>query len=489
MFKKIKIQLVLVLFTCTLICSCLEDQGNYNYTGINQIEVAGLEEIYSVVRFDEFNIVPELVSSQDQNEENTYSYKWQAYQPADTGENRLVDLSFEKDLKTTINLIPGDYTIYYTVKDLNTEVEFQHSFQLNVVNNIYEGWLVLSDVNGVGRLDMVSLIENEYRTAYDILNVVGSELTLTGTPKFVYTYPFESNFYGIYVSTTGNGTVKLEPNTFTWNSSFNISEEFVTNQPEDLEVDNIVAKASQMSYAVKDGNVYYYFSVFSYKYSAPINSINGVLFEASPFIGKGTYFGNSILYDNTNKRFIRTNFGSSRVMPTGTRFNYTTGKDLEYMVGNNFNSSAGAQIFAVLKDPIDSKKYLALFNATNSSQSYYAEVVAPDFDQATSYAVSPNYGYLFYAVGGKVYQYDYSLKTTKLMVDKGSDEITMIKFNDFFYSNSDYDELGFQLIVCSYDGSEGTMELYDVPPVNGQIELKTSYSGFGKIKSVAYRER
>jgi len=489
MFKKIKLQLVLVLFSCTLVNSCLEDEGNYDYTEINQIEVEGIEDIYSVVRFDNFNIIPQIVSSQGETNENAYSYKWQAYQPAETGENRLVDLSSEKDLLTTIDLIPGDYTIYYTVKDLNTDVEFQHNFEISVVNNIYEGWLVLSDINGVGRLDMVSLIENEYRTEHDILNVVSSQLTLTGTPKFVYTYPFESSFYGIYVSTTGNGTVKLEPNTFAWDSSFNIAEEFVTNQPQDLEVDNIVAKGSQMSYAVKDGNVYYYFSVFSYKYSAPINSIGGVLFEASPFIGKGSYFGNSILYDNTNKRFIKTNFGISSVMPTGTRFNYTTGKDLEYMVGNNFNSSDGAQIFAILKEPSDNKKYLALFNATNSSQSYYDEVVAPDFDQATSYAVSPNYGYLFYAAGGKVYQYDYSLKTTKLMLDKGTDEITMIKFNDFFNSNIDYNELEFQLIVCSYDGSEGTMELYEVPPVNGQIELKTSYSGFGKIKSVAYRER
>lgn len=340
---------------------------------------------------------------------------------------------------------------------------------------------------------MIPFFEGEFNVRTDILDLLDSELTLSGEPKFVYTYPYKSDFYGVYVSTTGNGTNKLEPDTFEWNKFYNISSEFVSSQPEDLEVDNILAKGSGMSYAVVDGNVYYYFNTFGWTYSAPINSIRGATFEASTFIGKGAYWGNSILYDNTNKRFVRTNFGNTSVMPTGTRFNYTTGKDLEYMVGNDFNTTnsntAGTQIFAILKDPSNSKKYLALFNASTSAQTYYAEVLATDFDQATSYAVSPNYGYLFYAVGGKVYQYDYSLKTTKLMIDKGSDEITMIKFNDFFYSNSVYDELELQLIVCSYDGTEGTMELYNVPPVNGQIELQTSYSGFGKIKSVTYRER
>ncbi|WP_405605794.1 PKD-like family lipoprotein [Polaribacter sp. Asnod1-A03] len=493
MFKKIKIQLVLVLFTCALMSSCLEDVGNYEYTEINEIEFGGIEETYTVNRFYNFNITPKLVSSLGEDNEDAYTYKWQAYGADGSGGNKLTTLSLEKNLLTPANLLPGEHTIFYTVQDLNTGVEFQQSFVVTIVNTIYEGWLVLSDINGEGRLDMVPLFEGEFKVRTDILDLLDSELTLTGTPKFVYTYPYDSDFYGVYVSTTGNGTNKLEPDTFEWNKSYNISGEFVSSQPEDLEVDNILGKGSKMSYAVVDGDVYYYFGLFGWLYSAPINSIDGVLFEASTLIGKGNFWGNSILYDNTNKRFVRTNFGNTSVMPTGTRFNYTTGKDLEYMVGNDFNTTttntAGTQIFAILRDPANSKKYLALFNATTSAQTYYAEVLATDFDQATSYAVSPNYGYLFYAVGGKVYQYDYSLKTTKLMIDKGSEEITLIKFNDFFNSTTVYDELEHQLIVCSYDGTEGTMELYDVPPVNGQIVLQATYSGFGKIKSIDYRER
>lgn len=490
MFKKIQKQFVLALLTSVIMFSCAEDEGNYDYIDINEVEFNGIEDSYSVLRFDDFNIVPQLVTTLGENNISGYTYKWEALSINDSDSvNKLTELSTEKDLVTIIGLTPGVYTVYYTVKDLDTDIEFQNSFELEVVTDEYEGWLVLNDIDGAPRLDMISIINNQFKPVYDLLGVVDSELTLEGEPSFVYTYPYASDFYGIYISTTGNGTTKVEPDTFYWDDIYNIYNEFISTQPVDLEVDNIVSKGSQHAYTAVDGNIYYYFGFFGYSYSAPINSIGGVVFDASPFIGKGSAWGSTILYDNTNKRFVSTNFGSTSVMPTGSLFDFTTGKDLEYMIGSNYNNGGGAEIFAILKDPADDKKYLALFNATNKSQTFYGEVIAPDFDKATSYAVSPEYGYLFYAAEGKVYEYDFSLETTKLMLDKGSDEITMIKFQEFFYSNDSYDEIAKQLIVCSYDGTEGTMEQYSVPPINGQIELVDSYSGFGKIKSVSYRER
>ncbi|QTE21327.1 PKD-like family lipoprotein [Polaribacter cellanae] len=492
MFKYIKTQLILVLFTLVLVISCMEDKGNYNYKEINEVKVEGLKEEYSVVRFDNFNIVPRIVNTKKNNNSAGYSYKWQTYDSNSIGDEvKLIDLSTEKDLLTPIQLKPGNYNIYYTIKDLDTELEFQYNFRLEVVNSIYEGWLVLSEVNGGSRLDMVSLINGKYETKIDVLGLSSSELKLKGKPGFVYTYKYKRDYYGIYISTSGNGTVKIEPNTFSWNSALNISNEFVGSQPLDLEVDNLVAKYNGHAYIAKNGNIYYYFDTYQLKYSAPINTIGGVVFEASPFIGKGYLFGNSILYDNTNKRFVNTNYGKTSVMPAGTLFNFTTGKDLEYMVGSEFNGSYGAEIFSILKDSNNGKKYLAIFNSQNNSQSYYGEVIAPDFNKATSYAVSPDYGYLFYVAGSKVYQYDFSLRTTKLMLDKGSEEISLIKFHNFFedFLNDDYKSMQSKLIVCSYNGSEGTMELYKVPPVNGQIKLETKYSGFGKIKSITYRER
>ncbi len=51
-----------------------------------------------------------------------------------------------------------------------------------------------------------------------------------------------------------------------------------------------------------------------------------------------------------------------------------------------------------------------------------------------------------------------------------------------------------KLIVTSYDpaqpeGSNGKFELFTVPAVNGDLELLESYTGFGKIVDVSFRER
>ncbi|MGY0425685.1 MAG: PKD-like family lipoprotein [Polaribacter sp.] len=491
MFKNIKIQLLLMLCISLCTVSCLQDDGNYEYKNINEIKIDSLKEKYSVKRFDNFNIVPKVTNTQE--ESANLSYKWQAYKIG-LEYDKLTDLSTEKNLTVPIKLLTGGYTIYYTVSDNNTGVEWQDSFEIQVTNSIYQGWLVLSDVNGKPRLDILSLTDGEYQMKKDII----SGLVLDGVPGFVYCYELDGfRTYGVYVSTSGNGTVRLDPDTFSWNKGHNISKEFVSTQPTNLEVDNLISQNNSEAFIAVDGDIYAYYKGRGIYYNVPINKIDGETFEASPLIAIGNYKG-PILYDNTNKRFVKVRdaFVSPISGALATKFDYTTGKDLLYMASSDFNNSYGAETFAILNDPVDNKKYVAQFNSANGAQSNYHEITAPNFDQATSYAVSPQWGYLFYAAGSKVYEYDISSKTTKLMIDKGTEEITLIKFQHFLAGNSRgatyeelYSNLASKLVVCSYNGSEGTMELYSVPPVNGPIKLESTYTGFGKIKSISYRER
>jgi hypothetical protein len=51
-----------------------------------------------------------------------------------------------------------------------------------------------------------------------------------------------------------------------------------------------------------------------------------------------------------------------------------------------------------------------------------------------------------------------------------------------------------ELLVSTYDpsgtvGSNGTLSIYTVPPVNGKLVITETYTGFGKIKDIAYRQR
>lgn len=490
-----KINILLLVAIVGLFSSCMDDQGNYDYKEINDVEFNGIADSYTVLRFDDFNIKPEIKFTLDtEANPDRYTYKWQVLPQGFFGKDDLIDLSTEKDLVMPATIFPGKYAAYYFVNDAETGIEWQYDFNLTVENNLYEGWMVLNDVNGASRLDMISKLNNEYTEIHDVLKEAESELVLSGSPGFVYCYPYDHEFYGVYVSTSGNGTTKLHPDVFSWQQAFNIKYEFASKQPIDLEVDNIVGVSRRHAFAVKDNDVYWYYGAWSYRYNLPVNLVNGEKFSASPMIAPGGMMGPAIIYDNTNKRFVKFAYGScSTFSDPGDKFDFNTGMDLVYMAGSEYNTGYSANhVFAILKDTNTSKSYIASFNAGTSFQLHYGEITATDFDMASHYAFDPVFGDLFYAVGSKVYRYEYVSNITTLMFDKTSEEISLLKFNQF--GSGPYDELEKLLVVGSYDpsgtaGSNGKLELYSVPSVNGVVELEETYSGFGKIVSIAYRER
>lgn len=493
----------LLLFLTSLI-ACKKDLGNYTYHEINDVNISGIDPVYNVLLGEKFNIKPILNFSLDNNfDENNYTYDWVALKT-----DGVLPLEVRKNLATTRNLeipitIPsGPYTAYYRITDKRTGVMYQATFKLNVQTSIYEGWLVLSDVNNTARLDMVSNINNAFVNYTDVLDKVGSELKLTGKPIDVHCYAYMPTFYGIYIS-TDKSTDKIEPETFKWLNTYNLKYEVLGNTPSDFHADGFSKVTGGNNYMYAANYVYYYYSDYQIRYSTPINLVKGELlpFKASPFMASTTAANLdalALLFDIEKKRFVRhiNNEGTSTLMPTGTLFDYNNvGKDLVYMEGTTYN---GSDAFAVLKDPLTQKSYLARIGLKNGFiQNYYGEITGTDIDKAEKFAVSPEFGYLFYNVGSKVYEYDMVLKTSKLMLDKGADKISLLKFHKFDRSGATrpyYQTRIKNLMIGSYNPSlpadkNGTLELYTVPPVNGNIVLAESFTGFGKIVSVSYRER
>ena len=502
MMKNIKFQFIFILGSLFFLNSCtLEDEGNYVYKDINEVVFEGLlksNETYEVPRFDNLSINTDNIKlTQDSDGSGSYEYSWKAVS-TNSLDDEIYELSTQKSIDSQILLLPGTYTLYYLVKDLNTGVEWQHKTNLKVINSIYEGWMVLNDVAGESRLDMVSLLSGEYKVIPDVLDFSFSPLKLTGKPGFVQAFDISPSLNGIYVSTSGNGTTRLDDNTFDWRKSNNLSYEFTTSQTENFEASNLYVKAQGMSAVFKDTDFYVYNRIYRVSYSTPQNVDRfGQRFDASPYIGKGGDLGgfaNMAIYDNTNKKFVyHTGYFSYCYDVLSSDPMFAPGKDLRYMVSTTFN---GDQTFAVLKDPTTGKNHIGMFEVRGFSSSHYSEILATDFDQAEHIAIDPTYAYIMYNVGGKVYEYDIFTQTTKEMIDKGGDVITKLEYRKFFntYSNTSYAKMSKQLIVCSYDptgpeGSNGTMELYNVPPTQGDLTLDASYSGFGKIVSIAYRER
>lgn len=503
MYRNIKINaLTLTLFT---IFSCSEEQSDYDYIDINEISFGGIEKEYSGLLGQPFEIKPTLHLSKDNIADTiTYEYEWIAMkQGAVAEEDRQKNLGNTKNLQLeALTIPPATYDVFYRVTDMKTNVQWSTSFVLHVESSIYQGWLVLSDVNGSARLDMISKVAGEDLLLYDVLESSGSSLKLEGAPINVYCYNYDSSFYGIYVTAELTGTTKIHPETFDWEQQYNLSYEMFSKVETNFAADFIQRIAVKESLMYKDENFYYYFNFnsSSIRYGVPINIVEGDThtFRAAPFAAPGTFLGTNLLYDMDNKRFVRHSTGSQHcnILPEGTLFDFNTGKDLLYMVANNHDWS-GAKIYAILHDPSDNKLFLARMKTNGGAitQEYYQEIpssIAMDMAQADHFAVNPQFGYIFYNVGSRIYQYDLGLKQTKLMLDKGTDKITVLKFQDmsniYTEPNATYRN---QLTVASYNegSANGTLELYTVPPVNGELILTTSYDGFGDIVSIAYRER
>nr|WP_199003030.1 PKD-like family lipoprotein [Flavobacterium sp. ASV13] len=497
MLKNIK-ALIILLTLIFLSVSCADDLGNYNYKDINEIKVTGIQKEYTVYNGNHFKITPNLTPTLDDgNDPNRYTYEWAAVDPLiiNAPEAKFV-IAKTKNLDIDLKLAPAKYTVYYFVKDNVTGVTWQQEpFTLTVVSSIYEGWLALGDVDGKARLDMVSILPNvtEPRIITDVLDKTGSNLKLSG--KAVNVYCIKNSLltglmYGIYVTASESGTSRIDPDSFGWAPTQNIAYEMVgSNIPTNFGVDFMKSALQGENFIYSKGNIYYFLRTMQIAYSLPQNKVDTETkpFYAAPFIAENLgILGSPVFYDRDGRRFLRYSCmdGICSKMPeaigTGTVLDWSnTNSDLVYMTTSPFNDFEN---FAVLKDITTGKYNLLRFN-TGFVQTYYKEILnAPDFDKATHFAVSPDSGYLFYTVGGKLYEYDNGTQSAKLMLDKGTEEITYIGFhaNAKTFAN--------KLVLATY-GTTGTLQLYTVPPVNGALVLTNNYTGLCKIVDVAFRAR
>jgi hypothetical protein len=462
---------------------------------VNEVAIS-LQPNYTAHLGANFQINPVLTFTQDKSADTgRYTYQWYVFSPGLS----KVNLDSTRNLTSTVILPPGAYILYYIVKDTVTGVAFQKSANLKVSTPYYEGWMVLSDAGAAPRLDMVSYDDNGVGGLNtDLLGKLGSGLVLSGEAKNVVCTPTQSA-YGIYITTTGNGTNLVDPENFSWKSTNNIRYSILDNSiAPDFYADPFVPLTTftSLTQAIySNGNIYY---CNNSPFALPINRMNGETanFYAAPFMAGQLQF---YLYDQTNRRFayINTINGASGCSPLpaygtpgASLFDYNnTGMDLVYMGLSYYN---GTTVFNILKNPGTGKYYLALINYGDQSQTYYQEMTATDISSATHFAINIDYGYVFYSTGSKLYEYDLGLKTSKLMEDYGASQITDVNSGIFMMSPTQPQQK--ELLVSTYDpsgtvGSNGTLSIYTVPPVNGKLVMTETYTGFGKIKDIAYRQR
>ncbi|MCM5528418.1 PKD-like family lipoprotein [Parasegetibacter sp. NRK P23] len=484
---------------CWSIAGCYKDKGNYDYQAINELTIRNLDTVqgYSVDLGQVLTVSPQIIGTQDTDgTSRPYKYEWSIDFPVYDSV-----ISTEKNLSVKMTMAPGSYTLLFRVIDEVTGVRFQKRAPLLVSTSIFEGYMVLSDVNGHARLDMIPYTRatNTFKVIPDVLAYAGSTFPQQGKPLQVFCmdknafFDVKPNSYRIYILTE-TGTSWVNPETFAYGPLDNIRYEMTGNIPANFKATRMGGEVIFGLFPgmtlVSGNEVYTRLSdAPNFPYAA-CNIYPGAAkpFKAHPQVIIGGL--NMVVFNMDKRTFTSGFFSAVSLNDMAPGLNYPTGKDLVHM---EYDGSGSA--YAILKDPGVQQYYLLRF-VPGAEVTYFEPLNATDIASATQFAVSPQFGYLFYSAGGKLYEYDLSLKQSFLMADKGNSVISHLSFQRFYNSSRvpKYAEWSRLLTVGSYnpaqeEGKNGTIELYNILPVNEQITLANSWTGFGKVTSVSFRER
>ena len=504
--KKLLLYIILAIQAGCLL-SCYKDLGNYKYHDINQVTFTSFDTVngYTANFGDTLSISPVVTGSQDPSGTRSYSYQWSFNDPF-TGD-RII--STDKNLKIRVAEQPGSYTLQYRVTDLTTGVLFHIRTTLLVKTDVYEGYLVLNDVNGSSRLDMLSydLVAGKFTQYTDVLKKMGSPLPPQGQPYKVLctrtsnAFSFSDSTYGIYIL-SASGTNRVHPETFDWQPTYNLRYEITGNIPQDFKADNLISDPAFYFislYMVSGNNVYVRSGAGGSLYNLPLNKYVGKpIFRAAPYVVGDGFGGHLFMYNIDDRSFaMLPSVSSSNVVAPPDS---TNPGDIPFPTGGDFvwmDKSAGGYAYAITRTPNTTNCFLTKFQPGSLPQ-YSQQILGTDIDKATCFTVSTNPEYLFYSVGGKVYEYDLYLKSSILMLDKGASLISYLSFDKFSASDPQHATLYGQwarwLSVGSYDpggttGANGILEQYSIVDANEPLVFQRSWTGFGKITSISYRER
>ncbi len=173
--------LLLALAPFTLF-SCLEDEGNYDYTELQNVEISGLGESIRCVLLEQQNIIPNVTTSIP---EDRLEYIWRV--GADT-------LAQTKTLNYTFKDVPiNSDPLTFEVRDKKTNVRYSKAIKLTVVSPFTTGYAILTDANKLA----FQSFESGNPLYQDICKEVSAD-ALNGTPMAVKQLRYQDGSTGAW---------------------------------------------------------------------------------------------------------------------------------------------------------------------------------------------------------------------------------------------------------------------------------------------------
>lgn len=500
---------VFILFS---LLSCTKDLGNYNYTDLEEVEITNVADSYEVLTLTELMVSPKIgyKSGKTFIKEN-YSYEWFTIDSAQNIERlKLTKLSEELNLSYKVSLPARSYPyqLYLRLKDKVSGKQWLKKMKLTVRSEIGNGWLILHEKARKTQLDLLNYNVKEqsflpYRNILDGTIIVGS-------PKLVY-YLSTFDLFNrqvreqVYVG-TDEKTYSFNVTNHQWNDFRMFNQEVVRPVEADFHAVKFRAVSNNFSrsnYSLgNDGKLMFESNNAGTSYSVGVNRLQVVgPIKISPHFAVRTFPADgqpyAIMFDVEKRRFIaHSGTGTSSMTMFSTDPSIVdpgnVGMDLLFVEYDPRSSS----FYALLKKVGGQELKLLRFNTMSSVMIPIANDIVSntnDIDKADFYCIDPNYGYLIYAMGSKVFQYDPFNRVHKELLDMGTRRISCVKFQRFIDKTSEvrYKDYANKLVVCTYDNSDqdnsGEVSFYKLGLSSLPVK-ESSYVGFGKIVDVSYRE-
>lgn len=496
-----KLYLILGLMSVVL-SGCFKDEGNYDYRDINEVQISGLPEDMEIYyrNVDTLRALPEVAGNLDDGDQSRYYYEWKAISRAQVGSASAASsyvIGNQKQLDYFVVLPDNEYDVYCCVKDTLTRVTWKSSFPIKVTTELNDGWLVLSDVNNTCKVDLISLSAKESMVVRDVFE----DFPVLKGPKALQSVFNMNNLqFGTdprYYLLSESGCYKINIADYKWDESTHISYEMM-EVPENFSPG---LRASGYGWELVLSRNIAFGVRKSFGAAGPFGlSCNHLTnseqeFEVAEAVGYHPFYyvynGTQVLYDITNKRFVKLAFdllSCEEIVATAPYFPWTTGKDFVFMTNTPFD---GGTTYTILEDADTHKRYMYMMkiNSGITQRKFLTLDDAPEIENAEHFAVYPFSNWLYYAVGNKVYQYDMNghCATPILLKDE---TVTMLKFHIFTGMSIDAKIQG-KLVVGSVDDTDselnGHIRFYQIPDSwEEHFEDPGSYDHFGQPVDVVY---
>jgi|GEM_PF-1451483 len=498
MQMKIIVNIVTCLLTILVFTtSCKKEDAAY--TEIQQVSIAGIEDKYFLLNTESLTIRPELTQGGRPISEDNFEFLWMNLGDASitTNFNDVDTLTRTADLTDkTFKLASKTYSFLFKMTEKATGISYSKKIDVEIASEFRSGFMVLTEANNTSRLDMVVDRNGTFYSVNDILSRSGSALHLQGRSLFLsrVTNPFTGDAF--YIGTS-EGTNKVDLETFAYKPSMNVVYEFMTGNftPDNFKPQNMTEGFMDATTLFQDNNIYVT-SLGGGAFDVPINNFGqgNTRFKASKWMAPymtSTYQSNFILFDEDAQKFYNYRNEALGVseLPTGTKFDYHIKKQLVYM---GFSANNTGEIFAVLKDNNVAKYYLARFSAgyrtTVGEQISFDVLDLPEIEKASHFAISKTFGYLFYAVGDKLYSYDAGNRTVQVARSYPGRRISYIRVDlpHFLFSKeSDFEGM---LYVATYEegntDTSGQIDVLEPTAVQGPMTLHHQFKGLGKVVDI-----